>query len=262
MGGVVPIPLRFVLARLHWARSVRRPGALARARLFPAVPVGAGGWAGGAGCAPAPLSGGGSGDEPPCLGVRGPGPPRLARRWGGWGGGRAAASLIHLSGAARGSLPCPPSRRKRARSVGGGPFPGGPFRPEPLLFPPRVGNFHGGGHGGRSLHTVLVCRRAPPQGLVCVPLRRAGVGSPVGRDPCGSRRGGALGHAVCSRMPPPASRSLPGEGGASPLLRGGRGSLLWPSSLVGEREGGAPHRPPPPCPVGRRPAICCLRRAP
>ena len=42
-GAWPPIPLRFVLARLHWARSVRRPGALARARLFPAVRVGAGG---------------------------------------------------------------------------------------------------------------------------------------------------------------------------------------------------------------------------
>ena len=67
-GGVAPIPLRFLLARLLWARSLRRPGALARARLFPAVPVGAGGWGGGAGRAPAPLSGEGRGDYPPCLG--------------------------------------------------------------------------------------------------------------------------------------------------------------------------------------------------
>ena len=79
-GAWPPIPLRFVLARLHWARSVRRPGALAPAPLFPVGPVGAGGWGGGAGRAPAPLSGGGSGDHRPCLGGWGPGPPRLAGR--------------------------------------------------------------------------------------------------------------------------------------------------------------------------------------
>ena len=100
-GAWPPIPLRFVLAGLHWARSVRRPGALARARLFFAVPVGAGGWGGGAGRAPAPLSGGQRGDHPPCLGGWGPGPPRLAGRWGRWGGG------------SRRGLPAPP--------LGGGP---------------------------------------------------------------------------------------------------------------------------------------------
>ena len=42
-GAWPPIPLRFLLARLHWAGSVRRPGALARVRLFPVVPVGTGG---------------------------------------------------------------------------------------------------------------------------------------------------------------------------------------------------------------------------
>ena len=103
-GAWPPIPLWFVLARLHWARSVRRPGALARARLLPAAPVGAGGLGGGAGRAPAPLSGGGRGDHPPCLGGWGPGPSRLAGRWGGGGGG------------SRRGLPAPP--------LGGGPrFP-------------------------------------------------------------------------------------------------------------------------------------------
>ena len=105
-GAGPPIPLRLVLVRLHWAQSVRRPGALARARLFSAVPVGAGGWGGGAGRAPAPLSGGGRGDHPPCLGGWGPGPPRLAGRWGERGG---------RGGSHRG-LPAPP--------LGGGPrFP-------------------------------------------------------------------------------------------------------------------------------------------
>ena len=48
-GAWPPIPLRFVLTRLLWVRSVRRPGAPARARLFFAAPMGAGGWGGGAG---------------------------------------------------------------------------------------------------------------------------------------------------------------------------------------------------------------------
>ena len=50
-------------------------------------------------------SGRGRGDHPPCLGGWGPGPPRLAGQWGGWGG----------EGSRRG-LPAPP--------LGGGPrFP-------------------------------------------------------------------------------------------------------------------------------------------
>ena len=150
-----PIPLRFVLTRLLWARSVRRRGALARARLFSAAPVGAGGWGGGPGRAPAPLSGGG-GDHPPCLGGSGPGPPRLAGRWGGGGGGCAAASLLPFWVAACGTQPWLPSCRRRtffrrARAVGvavpprgggggeGRPVdrpPGGPCRPEPPLCPP------------------------------------------------------------------------------------------------------------------------------
>ena len=84
-GAWPPIPLRFVLTRLLWARSVRRPGALARARLFSAAPVGAGGWGGGAGCAPAPLSGGG-GTIPPASGGGGRGPCGLRAGWGGGGG--------------------------------------------------------------------------------------------------------------------------------------------------------------------------------
>ena len=132
-GAWPPIPLRFVLARLHWARSVQRPGALARARLFPAVPVGAGGWGGGAGRAPAPPSGGGRGGHPPCLGLWGPGPPGLAGRRGWWGGGgRAAASVLPLWVAARGSRSWPPScrwrtplRRARAVRVAGPPRDGG-----------------------------------------------------------------------------------------------------------------------------------------
>ena len=92
-GAWPPIPLRFVLARLLWARSVRRPGALARASLFSAAPVGAGIWGGGAGRAPAPLLGGG-GDQPPLPRGVGAGAPAACGPVGEvGGGGRAAASL-------------------------------------------------------------------------------------------------------------------------------------------------------------------------
>ena len=105
-------------------------------------------------------------------------------------------------------------------------------------------------------------RRAPPPSLVRALLRRAGVGLPVGRDPLGSRRLGALGRAVCrsSRIPPPASRSLLGEGGR-PLGSGGAEGRSCGSQAGGggERGGGGGLSPRP---VGCRPAIRCLRRAP
>ena len=138
----------------------------------------------------------------------------------------------------------------------GGPWtapPGAPSHLNPPSALPRVGNGHGGGHGGRGPHTVLVRCRVPPPGLVRAPLWRAGVGSPVGRDPRGSRRLGALGRAVCrsSRIPRPASRPLLGEGGR-PLGSGGR--TVAPVALklgggVGGGGGGAAPRPPapPPC---------------
>ena len=108
---------------------------------------------------------------------------------------------------------------------------------------------------GRGLHTVLVLRRAPPPGLVCAPLRRAGVGLPVILNPRASRRLGALGRAVCrsSRIPPPASRSLLGEGGR-PLGSGGaEGRSCGPQAWGGERGGGwggRPTTPRPPVPSG------------
>ena len=154
-GAWPPIPLRFVLTRLLWARSVRRPGALARVRLFSAAPVGAGGWGGGAGRAPAPLSGGG-GDHPPCLGGLGPGPPRLAGRWGGGGRGVAPRPPCSPSGWRPAVLnPAPPRvvgalpsgvRVRLGSQCRPGPggdegrpvdrSPGGSCRPEPPLCPP------------------------------------------------------------------------------------------------------------------------------
>ena len=285
-GAWPPISLWFVLARLHWARSVRRPGALPRARLFPAVPVGAGGWGGGAGRAPAPVSGGGRADHPPCLGGWGPGSPQLAGRWGGWGGGVAPQPPCSPSGWRPGAPypgpplvvgALPPGVRVRSRSRGrpgvgglkGGPWtalPGAPPDLNPPL-PSLSGQWSWGGHGGRGLHTVLVRRRAPPPGLVRALLRRAGVGSPVCRDPRESRRLGALGRTVCrsSRTPPPPRRGpFRGRGGV-PSAPGGRRvapvATSWGGG-AGGGVGGPPHHPLSPRPIGCRPAICCLWRAP
>ena len=125
--------------------------------------------------------------------------------------------------------------------------PGGPFRPEPPLCPPRVGNGHGKDHGGRGPHTVLARRCAPPSDLVRARLRRAGVGSPVGRDPRGSRRRGALGRAVCrsSRIPPPrvAVPSGGGGGGVPSALGGADGRSCGPQAGGSGAGGGWGARP-------------------
>ena len=119
---------------------------------------------------------------------------------------------------------------------------------------------------GRGLHTVLVRRRALPPSLVRALLRHAGVGLPFGRNPRGSRRLGALGRAVCrsSRIPPPpASRFLSGGGRAPPRLWGRRVAPVAPKLGRGSGGGGVGRAAPPPRrPVGRWPAIRCLRRAP
>ena len=137
-GAWPPIPLRFVLTRLLWARSVRRPGALARARLFFAAPVGAGGWGGGAGRAPAPLSGGGR-IIPPASGDGGRGPCGL-RAGGGLGGGGSRRGLPAplLGGGLRysilaplmssaHSLPACACGRGRSAAPGWGGVRGGPW---------------------------------------------------------------------------------------------------------------------------------------
>ena len=154
-GAWPPISLRFVLTRLLWVRFVRRPGALARARLYFAAPVGAGGWGGGAGRAPAPLSGGG-GTIPPASGGEGRGPRGLRAGGGSRGGAVAPRPPCSPSGQRPAVLnPGPPrvvgalpsgvrvrSGSKCRPGVGGGEgrpvdrSPGGPCRPEPPLWPP------------------------------------------------------------------------------------------------------------------------------
>ena len=231
---------------------------------------------------------GGGGTIPPASGAGGRGPSGLQASGGAGVGGVATRAPCSPSGG-RPAVPyhgpplvvgaLPPGVRvwleSRGRPGGGGDegrpvdrSPGRPCRPEPPLCPPRVGNGHGGGHGGRGLHTVLVRRRAPSPGLVRAPLWRAGVGSPVGGDPRGSRQLGAPGRAVCrsSRLPPPRVAVASGEGGGVPSAPGGRRVAPVALKRGGERggggSGGPPHHPPPPRPVGRRPAIRCLRRAP
>ena len=126
--------------------------------------------------------------------------------------------------------------------------------------PSLSGQWSWGGHRGRGLHTELVCWRAPPPGLVRAPLQHAGVGSPAGRDPRGSRRLGALWRAVCrsSRIPPPPRRGpFWGQGGV-PSAPGER--RVAPAALKlggGERGGGSwGAAPSPPVPPSRRASAC------
>ena len=90
--------------------------------------------------------------------------------------------------------------------------------------------------------------RGPRTVLVRALLRHAGVGSPCGRDPRGSRS---------SRIPPPppASRSLLGGGGVPSAPGGRRAAPVAPKLGGGVRGGGGgvggpPPRPPAPSGVG------------
>ena len=129
--GVAPIRLRLVLTCRLQARSVWRPGALARVCLFFVIPAGAAGWGVGAGPAPASLSGaavlpGGGGIIPSASGGGGWRPRGLRASGGGGGdrgGGRAVAPLLSLSGGGLRLRTQPPFRRQRnppwrTRSVG------------------------------------------------------------------------------------------------------------------------------------------------
>ena len=295
MEGVAPIPLSFVLARLLWARSLRHPGALARVHLLPAVPVGVGGWGGGAGRAPAPLTGaavppGGGGIIPSASGGWGPAPLRLAGGRGGWGGGGAvpypAPPLVvgafcpgvRVRSGSRGS----PVHRVRPAWRGwvgrrGGPWtapPGAPSDRNPPSALPKwaalwvsLGMLWSWGALPPYCSGALP-RAAPGRGLRAAPARWCGLPH-LPRPPREQAAGGAGARGVHVQLcphPPPASRSLLGEGGR-PLGSGGDGgsALLRPSSRGGERgggEGGPLCRPTPPRPVGCRPAIPCLRCAP
>ena len=261
-----PIPFRFVLPRPHWARSVPRPGALGRARLFPAFPAGAGGWGRGAGRTPAPLSGGGRGDQSPCLGGWGPGPPRLAGRWGGWGWGVAPRPPCSPSGR-RPAVPHPgpplvvgalPPRRARAvrvagppwgvRGMRGGPWTAPPAAPADLNPPsalPEWAVVMGGSWGARPPY----CSGAPPcanprLGPRAAPARWCGLACRP-RPPRQQAAGGAGARGVQSQPHPHPPRRGPfwGRGGA-PSAPGGRRVAPVALELGGGGGGGWGGSPP------------------
>ena len=139
-GAWPPISLRFVLTRLLWVRSVRRPGALARARLFFAAFVGAGGWAGGrvalrllplAGGKPSPLPRGvGAGAPAACGPVGGGGVSRCGLPAPLLGGGLRYSILAALVSSTRSSPLCA-CGRGRSAAPGSGVVRGGPWTAPP-----------------------------------------------------------------------------------------------------------------------------------
>ena len=195
------------------------------------------------------------------------------------GGGRAAASLLPLRVAAHSTPSWPPSCRRRtplrrARAVGvaepprggggmrGGPRTAPPGAPADLNHPsalPEWAVVMGGSCGARPPY----CCGAPPcaapkLGSRVAPARWCGLAL---RPQPPRERLGALGRAMCSssRIPPPVSGSLPGEGGR-PLGSGGaEGRSCGSQAGGGERgggEGGWGGRLPAPPP--RRASACHL----
>ena len=148
--------------------------------------------------------------------------------------------------------------------------PGAPSDLNPPSALPEWALVMGGSRGARPPY----CSGAPP----CAAPRlgpRAALARWCGlarrpRPPREQAAGGAGARGVQVQPhppPPPASRSLLGEGGAPSAPGGAESRSCGPQDTGGERGGGGemggpPHRPPSPRPVGRRPAICCLRRAP
>ena len=200
--------------------------------------MGAGGLGGGAGRAPAPLSGGG-GTISPASGGGGRG-PRGLRAGGGAGGGVSRRGLPAplLGGGLRYSILAPfvsPARslpacacgRGRSAAPGwwgvrGGPWtapPGALADLNPPSAPPEWAVVTGGSCGARPPYCSIV-RVAP--------VRQCGL---AGAGPAAA--------------PPTASPSLLGGGGRPPRLRGGGGPRLWLPSWggCGGGVGGPPPRP-------------------
>ena len=147
--------------------------------------------------------------------------------------------------------------------------PGGPFGPEPPLSPPPEWAMVMGGVMGDAASILFwsaAVRR--PQAWSA---RRSGAlvwTRPSETTPAGAGGWGRCG-ARCAgpaASPSPTSRSLLGEGGRSLGSGGAEGRSRGPQAGGAERGGGGVggplRRPLPPRPVGRRPAILCLRRAP
>ena len=214
---------------------------------------------------------GGGGPSPLPRGV-GAGPPRLAGRWGGWGGGMSRrgfpapplgggpwfptpAPLLSLAhsppacacGRGRGAAP-------GVGGIRGGPWtapPGAPADLNPPSALPEWAVVMGGSWEARPPYSSgappcaaprLRPRAAPARwcGLACRP-----------RPPREQAAGGAGARGVQVQPHPPPPHCGPFWGrGASPRLRGGGGSLLWFSSwgAGAARGGGWGGRPPAPPP--------------
>ena len=240
---------------------MRRPGALARALLFPAVRVGADGWGGGVGRAPAPLSGGGRGAHPPCLGGLGPWPPRLAGRWGGVGGGGAprglpapplgggprVATLAFLLSSAH-SPPACACGRGRGAAPGWGGMRGGPCTaplgaPADLNLPsalPEWAVVMGGSWGARPPY-CFGARSALCSGALVWARLSAATPAAAGRW----GRWGARCAGPAASPPPPRRGPFWGRGGV-PSAPGGRRVAPMALKLGGGAGGGAGGAAPPP----------------
>ena len=277
-GAWPPIPLRFVLARLHRARSVGRPGALARTRLFSA-----GGRLGrGGGPRSGSSLGWGEGGPSPLLGGVGAGAAAACGPVGGVGGGGVAPRppcspsgwwpAVPHPGPPRAVSALPSGVRVRGRGAApgwggkrGGPWtapPGAPADLNPPSALPEWAVVMGGSCGARPPY----CSGPPPCGAPklgprVAPARWCGLAlRPRPPREQAARGAGARGVQVQPHPPPPpASRSLLGEGGR-PLGSGGAEGRSCGSQAGGGGGGGVP--PPLPRPVGRRHAIRCLRCAP
>ena len=111
---------------------------------------------------------------------------------------------------------------------------------------------------------VVACRSG--RGPSIAPARGCGLAHRP-RPPREQAAGDARARCVRVQLRPPPRVAVPfGGGRASPRLWGGGGSaLLQPAGRGGSEGGGegGPFRcPPPPCPVGCRPVLLGLRRAP
>ena len=227
--------------------------------------MGAGGWGGGAGHAPAPLSGGG-GTIPPASGGGGRG-PRGLRAEGGAGGGVSRRGLPAplLGGGLRYSILAPfvsPARSLPACACGQGPSAapgwggvrGGLWTAPPGaladLNPPSA--LPEWAVVTRGLHTVPLCAllrhasvgsREQVQPPLPPPRRRpflGGGGRPRGSGgaegrACGSPAGGGAGGGA-----PPPALGPEWEGG------GGVGGALWSPSTPPDGRGGGRHGSPGP----------------
>ena len=163
------------------------------------------------------------GDHPPCVRGSGPGPPRLAGRWGGGGGGRAAASLLPFWVAACGTQSWPPSCRQRTPfgvrvrlgsqcrpgvgGVRGGPWtapPGAPADLNPPSALPEWAVVTGGSCGARPLY-CSVARVAPARWCGLAPRPRPPREQVQPHPPSAARGGGGREGSPPPWFKPPSS---------------------------------------------------------